>query len=147
MAEKKRKPDILIASADEDIEDQGDDDSNLPQKRYGSLPTETKRIRRLSPLGMRVLVGVRKDSSVSEGGLYLPEGAKNSTQESVLAEVIEVASAHDSRTDEETNVSGIPLGALVLIPKNAGVRVPWNESLRIVDTKDILAIVSEMTVV
>ena len=85
-----------------------------------------------------------RDANVTEGGLYLPEGAKEALQESVLAEVIEVASAVDSRTEEETNVSGIPLGAKVLIPKSAGVKVPWDEELRIIDTRDILALVDEI---
>jgi hypothetical protein len=59
--------------------------------------------------------------------------------------VIEVASAVDSRTDEETNVSGIPLGAMVLIPKTVGVRVPWDEDLRIIDTREVLAVVDEIS--
>ena len=52
----------------------------------------------------------------------------------------------DVDTHEETNVSGIPLGAQVLIPRSAGVRVPWEDSIRIVDTKDILAIVEEAVI-
>jgi co-chaperonin GroES (HSP10) len=87
---------------------------------------------------------VVKDSNVTEGGLYLPEGAKESMQESVLAQVIEVASAVDTRTEEETNISGIPLGSMVLIPKTIGVKVPWDDSLRIIDTREILALVDEI---
>lgn len=84
---------------------------------------------------------------MTESGLYLPEGAKQNMQEALLAKVVEVASATDSQTDEETNVSGVPLGAYVLVPKNAGVRVPWDENLRIVETKEVLAIVSEISVI
>jgi hypothetical protein len=51
----------------------------------------------------------------------------------------------DSRTDEETNVSGIPLGAMVLIPKTVGVRVPWDEDLRIIDTREVLAVIDEIS--
>ena len=101
-------------------------------------------MRRLHPLGLRVVARIVKDSNVTDGGLYLPEGAKESAQESVLAQVIEVASAVDSRTEEETNISGIPLGAMVLIPKATGVRVPWDDSLRIIDTREILALVDEI---
>lgn len=106
--------------------------------------SESKRIRKINPLGMRVVVELRKDDR-TEGGLYLPEGAKQNSQESWLCQVIEVASAVDQDSDEETNVSGIPLGAMVLIPKNAGVRVPWDDLLRIVETKEVLAIVHEIT--
>lgn len=102
-------------------------------------------MRRIHPLGLRVVARVVKESNVSAGGLYLPEGAKEATQESLLAQVIEVASAVDSRTDEETNVSGIPLGAMVLIPKTVGVRVPWDEDLRIIDTREVLAVVDEIS--
>lgn len=105
---------------------------------------EPKKVRKISPLGMRVVVKLKKDGDQTEGGLYLPEGAKQAMAESLLAEVIEVASAIDEHTDEETNVSGIPLGALVLISKDVGVRIPWDDELRIVETKNILAIVNEI---
>ena len=106
---------------------------------------EIRTIRKISPLGMRVLVRIRRDGNQTDAGLYLPEGAKESMQESLLGEVIEVASAHDEDSSEEANISGVPLGALVLIPKRVGVRVPWDEDLRIVETKEILAVVNEIT--
>ena len=60
--------------------------------------------------------------------------------------MLEVASAIDSDTSEETNVSGIPWGAKVLIPKDAGVKIPWDDTLRIVDSYEVLAIVDEVEV-
>lgn len=107
--------------------------------------TEKRQIRRVHPLGLRVLVRIQKDLNVTDSGLYLPEGAKEAMQESIVAEVIEVASAVDSDTSEETNVSGIPNGSTVLIPKSAGVRVPWDDELRIVETREILALVNEIS--
>lgn len=103
-----------------------------------------KKIRRVSPLGMRILVRLREDSNVTDGGLYLPEGAKDALAESVIAEVIEVAIAMDDQSHEETNISGIPLGTSVLIPKTAGVKVPWDDRIRIVDSKDVLGIITEV---
>jgi chaperonin GroES len=117
-----------------------DDFSNLPAIRRDAH----RHVRTLSPMGMRVLVRIRERSDMTEGGLYLPESAKDSTAESLVAEVLEVASAHDTEQDEATNISGVPRGATVLIPKRAGTKVPWDEYLRIVDTKDILAIVDEI---
>ena len=112
-----------------------------------SAPKYTKatarQLRTISPLGMRVLVKLRPENNLTDGGLYLPEGAKQNLQESLLVEVVEVASALDMDTDEETNISGIPLGTLCLIPKKAGVTVPWDDNLRIVDTKEVLALVNE----
>lgn len=107
--------------------------------------SDGRRVRRINPLGMRVVVRICKESNTTEGGLYLPEGAKQALVDSVLAEVVEVASAVDSHTDEETNVSGIPHGAIILIPKMAGVRVSWDENLRIVETRDVLAIIDEIS--
>jgi co-chaperonin GroES (HSP10) len=105
-----------------------------------------KTVHRINPLGMRVVVRIPKEDSRSEGGLFLPPGAKEAQEESILAEVIEVASAHDEMTDEDTNISGIPLNAWVLISKSAGICVPWNDALRIVETLDVLAIVEHVTV-
>ena len=111
------------------------------------LLADTTMIRRINPLGMRVVVRIRKEAQQTETGLYLPEGAKQSTDESLVGEVLEVASAVDDDTKEEANISGIPLGSTVLLPKSAGVTVPWDENLRIVETKEILAIVYEVNVV
>lgn len=105
-----------------------------------------KTIRRINPLGLRVLVRLLPEGNTTDGGLYLPEGAKQNMVESLLAEVLEVARVEDHETDEETNVSGIPQGALVLIPKTVGVKIPWDETLRIVETGEILAIVNEFSV-
>ncbi len=113
----------------------------VPRKK--NLPMKTRSIRSINPLGMRVVVRIAPDTNVTEGGLYLPEGAKQNMQESLLCEVVEVASAIDSETEEETNISGIPSGSMVLIPKKAGITVPWDDQLRIVDTKEVLAIVVE----
>ena len=107
---------------------------------------DVAKLRKINPLGMRVLVEILKESNVTEGGLYLPEGAKEAMQESLLVKVLEVASASDEHSEEEHNVSGIPLGALVLIPKDVGIRVPWDANLRIVETKDVLAVVNEVAV-
>ena len=50
--------------------------------------------------------------------------------------------------DEElgTNVSGVPHGANVLFPKDAGTCVPWDEELRLLDVKSILATVEEIPI-
>ena len=122
----------------------GEPDKNKPLFD-GTAAQHGRSMRRLHPLGFRVVARVIKDANVTDSGLYLPEGAKETMQESVLAEVIEVASTVDTRTEEETNVSGIPLGSLVLIPKNLGIKVPWDEELRIIDTREILALVDEIT--
>ena len=139
MAEKDKKrawtPDSQAKGLSEDM-----------MNEHPTRTTESKQIRKVNPLGMRVVVQLRREANMSEGGLYLPEGAKQALSESILAEVVEVASAMDHHTDEESNISGVPLGSLVLIPKNAGVKVPWDEELRIVETKEVLAVVHEINI-
>ena len=142
MATGKGKKDLVITASSGEA-----GFTTAPTSPTTLAAYEGRRLRRVNPLGMRVVVAIRKDSNMTEAGLYLPEGAKNSMAESVLAEVIDVASAIDSDTDQEANVSGIPLGAIVLIPKHAGVRVPWDDSLRIVETKEVLALVHELSMV
>ena len=42
--------------------------------------------------------------------------------------------------------SGVPHGANVLFPKDAGTRVPWDEELRLLDVKSIPATVEEIPI-
>lgn len=136
MAKRDEKKEMMIAALDA---------LETPSGSQRSM--SAKRIRKIHPLGFRIVVRLQRDSNVTDAGLYLPEGAKQSMMESVVAEVIEVASAMDDRTDEETNVSGIPLGAHVLIPKNAGIKVPWDDDVRVVETKDVLALIDEINII
>ena len=124
-------------------------------------PPPPKVTRHVQPLGPRVLVRIIKDSNRLESGLFLPEGAKENAQQALLGEVVEVARTmakvglevefddDDDDDDDEgasfgANVSGIPLGAKVLFGKHRGLTVPWDESLRIVDVRHLLAIVDEI---
>ena len=121
----------------------------MEKNNLGSASGVGRSMRSIHPLGFRVVVRLRKEEARTDSGLYLPEGAKQAQQESLLGEVIEVASALEMDSfgqEEEVNVSGIPEGALILMPRDAGIKVPWDEDLRIVDTKQILAIVSEVEV-
>ncbi|MBW2733243.1 MAG: co-chaperone GroES [Deltaproteobacteria bacterium] len=102
----------------------------------------------MQPLGLRVLVRVLKEDPVHESGLYLPEGSKEKMQEALFGEIIEVARAHPQDNGGDVslgaNVSGIPCGAKVLFPKSEGLRVPWDDSLRLLDVKYVLATVEEV---
>jgi len=99
--------------------------------------------RLIMPLGMRVLIKVLKDDDRTDTGLYLPEGAKEQHNEALYAEVIEVARDKPTTEEPAENISGVPNGSLVLFKKEAGVRVPWDDCLRLLDVKDILATVEE----
>lgn len=112
--------------------------------------------RHIRPLGPRVLVRVIKQPDRSEAGLFLPAGVKDAHSAALFGEVVEVARTmpksevaipDDEEEDEDdrkslgTNVSGVPLGANVLFEKERGVVVPWDESLRILEVRYVLAIV------
>ena len=101
------------------------------------------RHRLILPLGMRVLVKVIRDEDRTDAGLYLPEGAKEEHTEALYGEVIEVARDTPNTESPGENVSGVPNGSRVLFRKEAGVRVPWDERLRLLDVKDILATIEE----
>jgi co-chaperonin GroES (HSP10) len=104
-------------------------------------------VRHIMPLGPRVLVKVLPEDDRAESGLYLPAGAKERTQEALFGEVVEVARAEPVDFKEEgfgVNVAGVPHGAKVLFQKTAGVKVPWDEGLRILETKEVLATVEEI---
>lgn len=123
-------------------------------------PPPPKVMRHVQPLGPRVLVRIVKDPDRLESGLFLPEGAKENAREALLGEVVEVARTmpkvkfevedededdYDDRPgDLGRNVSGVPLGAKVLFGKHRGLSVPWDERLRIVDVRYLLAIVDEI---
>jgi co-chaperonin GroES (HSP10) len=122
----------------------GDDDRTPPARVS----------RHIQPLGPRVLVRVIRSPDRSESGLFLPAGAKDSHSEALLAEVVEVARTMpkpgfvlDDEDDDEPkadlgeNVSGIPVGAQVLFAKDQGIAVPWDETLRLLSVRHVLAIV------
>jgi co-chaperonin GroES (HSP10) len=101
--------------------------------------------RLIMPLGMRVLVNVLPQEDKTDAGLFLPAGAKEAHHEALYGEVIEVARDKPTADDLSANVSGVPQGSRVLFRKDAGVRVPWDERLRVLDVKDILATVEEIS--
>ena len=111
-----------------------------------SDPPARKPHRLILPLGLRVLVEVIRVDERTDAGLYLPAGAKEAQDEAFYGKVIEVARDRPTTDDVTENVSGVPQGAFVLFRKEAGVRVPWDERLRLIDVKDILATVEEVTV-
>jgi co-chaperonin GroES (HSP10) len=114
--------------------------------------------RHVQPLGPRVLVRIQKGADRLDSGLFLPKGAKDEHAEALFCEVLEVArtmpnmpGVDDSndgdptiRPDLGANVSGIPVGAKVLIAKQHGIAIPWDETLRLVEVRRVLAIVEEI---
>jgi co-chaperonin GroES (HSP10) len=105
---------------------------------------KAKAHRLILPLGMRVLVQIIRIDERTDAGLYLPASAKEAHDEALYGKVIEVARDRPTTDDVTENVSGVPHGAHVLFRKDAGVRVPWDDRLRLVDVKDVLATVEEV---
>jgi len=93
---------------------------------------------------MRVLVQIIRDQERTDAGLYLPAGAKEAQDDALYGKVIEVARDRPTTDVASENVSGVPYGAHVLFRKEAGVSVPWDDRLRLIDVKDVLATVEEV---
>jgi len=93
---------------------------------------------------MRVLVQVIRIEERTDAGLYLPAGAKEAQDDALYGKVIEVARDRPTTDEATENVSGVPHNAFVLFRRDAGVRVPWDDRLRIIDVKDVLATVEEV---
>ena len=110
-------------------------DDEAPRKKTHRL---------ILPLGMRVLVQLIRVEERTDSGLYLPAGAKEAQDDALYGKVIEVARDRPTTDEATENVSGVPHGAYVLFRKEAGVRVPWDDRLRLIDTKDVLATVEEI---
>ena len=107
-----------------------------------SVPAKPHRL--ILPLGLRVLVQLIPIEERTDAGLYLPAGAKEAQDDALYGKVIEVARDRPTTDEATENVSGVPHGAHVLFRKEAGVRVPWDDRLRIIDVKDVLATVEEV---
>jgi co-chaperonin GroES (HSP10) len=106
-----------------------------------------KKVRHIQPLGPRVLVRLIEEDELADSGLYLPPGAKEKLAEALYGEVVEVARAGPKDPREDglgENVSGVPHGARILFRKEAGTKVPWDEKLRLLETKEVLATVEEI---
>ena len=121
-----------------------DNDDTVDEPHSGPVPPK-RCIRHIQPMGMRVLVRIATEDDRSPGGLYLPAGVAEKHQEALYGEVVEVArSTPDQEAPMGENVSGVPAGSHVLFPKDAGVQVPWDAQLRLIETKEILATVEEV---
>ena len=134
--------------------------AKAPRKKQSPEPPEEPlpAARHVQPVGPRVLVRIVKSPDRSESGLFLPQGVKESGASALLGEVVEVARTmpkadtslvdddEDDEDDDEIadlgkNVSGIPLGSNVLFEKERGVTVPWDETLRLLEVRHVLALV------
>ena len=111
-----------------------------------SDPTRHVPLRVIAPVGMRVLVRIVPPDHRNAAGLYLPDSVERKGKDAAYGEVLEVARADTSDEElEGTNVSGIPAGSFVLFTPDAGFAVPWDDSLRLVETKYVLAVVEQIS--
>lgn len=86
----------------------------------------------IKPIGERVLIEPLADQEKSNGGIYIPQ---NVARDQEYSEGI--VRAHRAKFTEA------PLGATVLYPTHVGftVNAPDGKTYRIVDEKDLLAVV------
>ncbi len=84
----------------------------------------------LKPLGNRILVKPKETEEKTTGGIYIPDSAKDKTQEG------EVLAVGDGK---EVNVK---VGDLIIHEKYAGTEITINGHKNLVmDVKDVLAVI------
>jgi len=108
------------------------------EKQTKTEPTIIPMATKITPLGTRVLVKrIEEDEQKSEGGIFLPDTAKEKPQE---AEVL--ALGNGKNDDGETIEFSVKVGDKVLISKYGGteVKIEGDECL-ILSESDILGII------
>ncbi len=114
--------------------------------------------RHVQPLGPRILVRLKQHPAQLASGLFLPDTARDRDDTAMLGEVVEVARTTPKTTpsrvaqddgderdaDLGENVSGVPVGASVLFLRERAVKVPWDETLRLLEVRHVLAVVEEI---
>jgi co-chaperonin GroES (HSP10) len=156
---KKRAPKTAKSKKGAGVTAPAEAEEPTDAESVGELEPPSRITRHVRPMGPRILVRLIKSPDRLDSGLYLPKGAKDEAAEALLAEVLEVARtmpdtityySDDEDGDREfedlegENVSGIPINAKVLFSRNRGVAVPWDESLRLLHVRHVLAIVDEI---
>ncbi|MGF1510819.1 MAG: co-chaperone GroES [Myxococcota bacterium] len=124
-----------------------DGDADPPPEETEATDESRPRItRHVMPLGPRVLVRLIPSEDRTSSGLILPAGARDAATSVAYAEVVEVARAAPDDEDEGfgRNVSGVPHGSRILFVKEKGLAVPWDDKLRVVLVKDVIALVDEI---
>lgn len=132
---------------DELERDLASEDDEIADQDAGAGAARGPRVsRHVMPLGPRVLARLLPGETQTSAGLYLPQGAREDKAEVAYAEVVEVARANPDDEDDGfgANVSGVPHGSRILFVKKNGLGVPWDDSLRIVEVKDVIAVVEEL---
>ena len=92
----------------------------------------------LKPLQDRIVIKVIEDTEQTSGGIFIPDSAKEKPQK---GEVVAVGQGKMLENGEREPME-INVGDIVLFAKYAGTDVKINdETLKIVSTKDTLAII------
>lgn len=92
----------------------------------------------IKPLGKKIVAKKREAEEKTAGGILLPDGAKEKSQQ---AQVLEVGPGEEGE-DGKVSAVKIKVGEIVLYPKYSGTEVKINgEEYLIIDEKEVLAII------
>ena len=95
---------------------------------------------KITPLGRRVLVKRVSSEEKTEGGIFLPDTAKEKPQE---AEVLALGVGKDDEGKDVAELFTVKVGNKVLISKYGGTEVKVDgEDLLIINETDVLGIVA-----
>lgn len=98
---------------------------------------------KIRPLYDRVLVKTISEEEISQGGIVIPDVAKEKPQS---GEVIAIGAGRKSSEQVDIPIDGIRVGDIVLFGKDKGVRVEYDSGEYLIIREDDLLAVMEMFV-
>ena len=92
----------------------------------------------LRPLGDKIVIKVIEDNEQTQGGIFIPDNAKEKPQK---GEVVAVGEGRTLDSGEKEAV-GVKVGEVILYAKYAGTDVKLDGTIyKILSIKDVLAVV------
>jgi len=91
----------------------------------------------IRPLGENLVIRIIEDTAKTEGGIFIPDSAKEKPQKGEVVAVGPGKTLEDGKKDE----MGVKVGEVVLFAKYAGTDVKMdNETFKILNVKDVLGV-------
>ena len=91
----------------------------------------------IRPLGENLVIRIIEDTAKTEGGIFIPDSAKEKPQKGEVVAVGPGKTLEDGKKDE----MGVKVGEVVLFAKYAGTDVKMdNETFQILNVKDVLGV-------
>jgi len=92
----------------------------------------------IKPLGDKIVIKVIEDAEQTQGGIFIPDSAKEKSQK---GEIVAVGQGKTLESGEKEPME-VKVGEIVLFAKYSGVDVKENnKTLKIISIKDVLGVI------